>query len=139
MGLVRWLIGRGLRAASTLLGVATIAFVLLRVVGDPLAGLVPPGSAREDVAALRRAYGLDRPLPEQYLAFVIGAAPGDFAASWREGAPAAGRAGAPSGRRGGGGGRRWGRRWSGCRRRWHWSVRQPSSRPAAELSGGLPP
>jgi len=86
--MVGWLIGRLALAASTLLGVATVVFVLLRLVGDPLAGLVPPGSAPEDVAALRQAYGLDRPLAEQYVAFVASAATGDFGASWRQGRPA---------------------------------------------------
>lgn len=86
--MVRWLIARVALAASTLLGVATVVFVLLRLVGDPLAGLVPPGSAPEDVAALRQAYGLDRPLPEQYVAFVADAARGDFGESWRQGRPA---------------------------------------------------
>lgn len=86
--MVRWLIARVALAASTLLGVATVVFVLLRLVGDPLAGLVPPGSAPEDAAALRQAYGLDRPLPEQYVAFVADAARGDFGESWRQGRPA---------------------------------------------------
>lgn len=87
-GMVHWLIGRGALAASTLLGVATVVFVLLRVVGDPLSGLVPPGSAPADVAALRQAYGLDRPLPEQYAAFLADAARGEFGESWRQGRPA---------------------------------------------------
>jgi len=88
MGMVRWLITRGALAVSTMLGVATVVFVLLRVVGDPLAGLVPPGSAPEDVAALRQTYGLDRPLPEQYVGFVVAAARGEFGESWRQGRPA---------------------------------------------------
>jgi peptide/nickel transport system permease protein len=86
--MVGWLIGRVGLAVSTMLGVATVVFVLLRVVGDPLAGLVPPGSAPDDVAALRASYGLDRPLPEQYAAFVAAAARGDFGESWRQGRPA---------------------------------------------------
>lgn len=86
--MVRWFIARLGVGLATLLAVATIVFVLLRVVGDPLAGLVPPGSDPADVATLRQTYGLDRPLPEQYLAFVTAAAHGDFGESWRQGRPA---------------------------------------------------
>jgi peptide/nickel transport system permease protein len=73
-----------------LLGVATLVFGLVHVAGDPLSGLVPPGSSPEQTASIRRQYGLDRPLPAQYAAFLERAVRGDFGRSWRQGRPALG-------------------------------------------------
>ena len=53
-----------------------------------MAGLVPPGASPEVEAQLRQTYGLDRPLPEQYVTFVGRAMIGDFGESWRQGRPA---------------------------------------------------
>lgn len=54
-------------AVPTLLGVAVIVFVLLRVVpGDPIAMMIPPGAGAEDIANLRRVYGLDQPMLVQF-------------------------------------------------------------------------
>src|SRR5271154_6772213 len=69
-------------AAVTLLGVATIVFVLLRVVpGDPVAMMISPGATPADIAALRAHYGLDAPLPVQFLVWVGGLLRGDFGTS----------------------------------------------------------
>lgn len=52
----------------TLLGVAVITFVLLRVVpGDPIAMMIPPGASDADIAHLRTLYGLDKSIPEQFV------------------------------------------------------------------------
>jgi peptide/nickel transport system permease protein len=68
--------------------VVSVTFALLHLAGDPLAGLMPPGAAPEVESQIRAAYGLDRPLPEQYLDFVGRAMRGDFGDSWRQGRPA---------------------------------------------------
>ncbi len=81
-------LNRLLHAVAVLFGVVTLTFLLLHLGGDPLAGLVPPGSSPEVEAQLRHAYGLDRPLPEQYVTFVGRAIVGDFGESWRQGRPA---------------------------------------------------
>ena len=86
--MVRFLAGRLVYAAAVLLGVTSLVFGLIHLSGDPLAGLVPPGSSPEQVAALRQGYGLDRPLPEQYTRFVSRAVRGDFGQSWRQRRPA---------------------------------------------------
>jgi peptide/nickel transport system permease protein len=75
-------------AIAVLLGVTLLVFSLVHLSGDPLAGLLPPGSSPEQVAAIRAQLGLDRSLPEQYVSFLIRAAGGDFGESWREGRPA---------------------------------------------------
>lgn len=68
--------------AVTLLGVAVVAFVLLRVVpGDPVAMMIAPGASAEDVARLRAAYGLDRSVPAQFAIWLGDAARGDFGTS----------------------------------------------------------
>ncbi len=81
-------LNRLLHAVAVLFGVVSLTFLLLHLGGDPLAGLVPPGASPEVEAQLRHAYGLDRPLPEQYLTFVGRAMVGDFGESWRQGRPA---------------------------------------------------
>jgi peptide/nickel transport system permease protein len=69
-------------AAITLLGVATIVFVLLRVVpGDPIAMMISPGATPADIAALRAHYGLDASLPAQFLVWLKALAHGDFGVS----------------------------------------------------------
>jgi ABC-type dipeptide/oligopeptide/nickel transport system permease component len=55
-------------AVPTLIGVAIIVFVLLRVVpGDPIAMMMPPGASAADIDNLRRLYGLDQPILVQFL------------------------------------------------------------------------
>ncbi len=68
----------------------SIVFALLHFSGDPADALIPPGSDPADVAALRVKFGLDRPLPAQYLEYMRHAVRGDFGDSWRTGEPAMG-------------------------------------------------
>ena len=86
--MARFFLNRLLHAVAVLFGVVSVTFLLLHLGGDPLAGLVPPGASPEVEARLRQAYGLDRPLPEQYLTFAGRAMVGDFGESWRQGRPA---------------------------------------------------
>ncbi|MDQ4099104.1 MAG: ABC transporter permease [Chloroflexota bacterium] len=63
---------------------ASIAiFAMLHLSGDPLAGLLPPGSSPEATAALRQELGLDRPLVVQLVDHVAHTVRGDFGVSWR--------------------------------------------------------
>jgi len=51
--------------------VATIVFLLVHLTpGDPAAVLAGEAAGPQDVEVMRRALGLDRPLPEQYWAFL---------------------------------------------------------------------
>ena len=69
-------------AAITLVGVALIVFVLLRVVpGDPIAMMISPGASPSDIAALRAHYGLDAGLPEQFAVWASNLLHGDFGVS----------------------------------------------------------
>jgi peptide/nickel transport system permease protein len=64
---ISFLLHRLLWAIPTLIGVAVVVFVLVRVVpGDPIAMMLPPGATAEDVGRLRSLYGLDAPIATQF-------------------------------------------------------------------------
>jgi len=64
------LLRRLLLVPPTLVGVAIVVFVLLRVVpGDPIAMMIPPGASSEDIERLRAAYGLDTSIVVQLVAW----------------------------------------------------------------------
>ena len=76
------LMNRLLMAAITLVGVAVIVFVLLRVVpGDPIAMMISPGASEADIQALRAHYGLDASLPVQFAVWIKAVLMGDFGTS----------------------------------------------------------
>ena len=73
---------RLLWALPTLFGVAVLVFVLVRVVpGDPIAMMLPPGATAEDVGRLRALYGLDAPIPKQFVAWMGEVLRGNFGTS----------------------------------------------------------
>jgi peptide/nickel transport system permease protein len=54
-------------------------FVLVRIVpGDPISMMIPPGATESDVAQLRAHYGLDAPIPKQFILWVGDLAGGDL-------------------------------------------------------------
>jgi peptide/nickel transport system permease protein len=72
-----------------LLGISLITFILLQLVpGDP-ASIYYGGQAvsEEALAALRQAWGLDRPLPVRYLHYVAGLVQGNLGVSTHTGRP----------------------------------------------------
>ncbi|MDR7487038.1 MAG: ABC transporter permease [Armatimonadota bacterium] len=71
------------------LGVTTIAFLAIRLSGDPVALLVTEYATPEDMARVRRALGLDQPLWVQYARFLGDALRGNFGESLRFVKPAA--------------------------------------------------
>jgi peptide/nickel transport system permease protein len=79
---------RGLRALLTILFVMTFAFVVLRLSGDPALLIMSVDAPPEAIRAFREAWGLERPLWEQYFAYIGHAAVGDFGKSMRDGRPA---------------------------------------------------
>ena len=54
----------------------------MRVTGDPATLLVEPGASAEDLANIRRQFGLDRPLYEQYWHFIVSFLQGDLGHSF---------------------------------------------------------
>ena len=82
MQLFRTVLLRLLTTAVTLLGVAVIVFVVIRVVpGNPIAMMLPPGATDEDVARLTALYGLDKSIFRQFLIWAGGVLQGDFGTS----------------------------------------------------------
>ncbi len=82
MRLLRAVLLRLATTAVTLLGVAVVVFVVIRVVpGNPVAMMLPPGATEEDVARLTALYGLDRSIPEQFLVWGAGVLQGDLGTS----------------------------------------------------------
>ncbi|MCZ7567130.1 MAG: ABC transporter permease [Ardenticatenaceae bacterium] len=81
--MARYLISRLLQMIPPLFGLTLILFVLLRIGGDPVAHLVRPEASPEEIAAVRAAYGFDRPLHEQYLRSLVFMLRGDFGTSFR--------------------------------------------------------
>ena len=58
-------------AALAVLGVCTLIFLLIHLIpGDPVEVMLGEGASAADRVALRTALGLDRPLGEQYLAYL---------------------------------------------------------------------
>jgi peptide/nickel transport system permease protein len=69
-------------------GVVTLVFAALRLSGDPAATMLPGDASVDELGALRRQLGLDRPLWLQYVQFLGGALSGDFGTSFRHQQPA---------------------------------------------------
>jgi peptide/nickel transport system permease protein len=81
---MRWgeIIRRLVLIPPTLLGVAVVVFVLLRVVpGDPIAMMIPPGASPADIDRLRALYGLDQPVLQQFVIWIGQALSGNFGSS----------------------------------------------------------
>lgn len=78
----RFILRRVILGVLVCMTVLVISFVLTRVAGDPALAVAGPQATAQDVAAIRTAYGLDRPLPEQFLAWVGAVAQGDLGRSY---------------------------------------------------------
>lgn len=89
---MRYLARRALWTAVALLGVSVLIFLLVRLlpgnIVDILAGTEGQLS-REQRTAVLREFGLDRPLPVQYLLWLRGTLRGDLGWSFRSGQPVA--------------------------------------------------
>jgi peptide/nickel transport system permease protein len=78
----RYAIRRLLALVPVALGVATLTFAIIHLVpGDPVVAMLGETAAPADIAGMRHQLGLDRPLLEQYAAFLGGLAIGDLGES----------------------------------------------------------
>jgi peptide/nickel transport system permease protein len=87
--LTGYIIRRLIQAVGVVVGVSIVVFCLVRLIpGDPARIMLPEGAPEEQVQAMRRILGLDRPIPVQYMLFVAQAAGGDLGRSLFYGQPA---------------------------------------------------
>jgi len=88
MSLSRYIVGRLIQSLPVLLGILTITFVLANLIpGNPIEIMTEAGADEEIVRQLEARYGLDRPLHERYVSYVIAAAQGDLGQSIYYGVP----------------------------------------------------
>lgn len=86
--MIRYTLLRLIQLIPSLIGLSIILFILMRIGGDPVAHLVRPEASPDEVAAVRAAYGFDRPLYEQYFSSIGRILVGDFGESVRFRSPA---------------------------------------------------
>ncbi|HLU20607.1 MAG TPA: ABC transporter permease [Pusillimonas sp.] len=80
--MLKTILARLVSMALTMLGVAIVVFVLIRVApGNPIAMMLPPGATEADIARLTAMYGLDKSLFEQFIIWSGNALQGDFGTS----------------------------------------------------------
>jgi peptide/nickel transport system permease protein len=79
-----FVVRRVLQAIPTFLGITLLSFTVLRMApGDPILIMFGSQNLRADeLAALRSAYGLDQPLPIQYISWLGHLLTGDFGRSF---------------------------------------------------------
>ncbi len=80
-----YIIRRAWQSLTILLGVSVVVFGLMHLSGDPIRLLAPVDTTAEELEALRKLHGLDRPVPVQYWSFLSGVLRGDFGKSLRSG------------------------------------------------------
>lgn len=69
-------------AIPTLFMLSLIVFVVLRLIpADPLAMMLPPNATPADAAALRHQLGLDKPIPVQFVIWLVDALHGNLGSS----------------------------------------------------------
>jgi ABC-type dipeptide/oligopeptide/nickel transport system permease component len=83
----RYLINRGWQSLVTLVLATVVVFLGVRALpGDPALALAGEDRSPAAIEAIRHHYGLDQPIPIQFLEFVKNALHGDFGVSIRTGA-----------------------------------------------------
>jgi ABC-type dipeptide/oligopeptide/nickel transport system permease component len=66
----QFIVRRTIYSLITLFILSLTIFTVVRLTGDPVTFLAEPGARPEDLQRIRVEWGLDRPLPVQYLSFV---------------------------------------------------------------------
>ena len=76
------------QALPVLFGVILVTFVLTRALpGDPAAYFAGPAADEKSIAEIRKALGLDKPLPEQFLIYLRDLSKGELGTSISTGQP----------------------------------------------------
>jgi peptide/nickel transport system permease protein len=77
----RYILQRVLYAFVSLVLLSITIFCLVRLTGDPAILMAEPGAKEEDLQAIRREFGLDKPWVVQYAVFIRDIVHGDFGTS----------------------------------------------------------
>ncbi len=77
-----WLLRRLVQAVFVMLAMTVIVFVGVNVIGDPVEILISPDADQAERLRVIAAFGLDKPLWEQYLHFLGGVVQGDLGKSF---------------------------------------------------------
>jgi peptide/nickel transport system permease protein len=86
--MTRYILRRFVLVIPTLIGILTAVFVLLQLIpGDPAIALAGEKATAAQIERIREAYGLNRPLPVQYVEFVKTTVSFDFGRSLRTNQP----------------------------------------------------
>ena len=81
---LRFIATKVLRAIITLWMVVSFIFVILRISGDPLDTMLPDDADAELIEYYEKEWGLDRPLPEQYLLYFVSVFHGNLGISFKD-------------------------------------------------------
>jgi peptide/nickel transport system permease protein len=80
----QYIIRRFLQMIPIAFGILTLVFSLIHMIpGDPAVQIAGEGARAEDVAAIRKALGLDEPLWTQYVHYLAGVLRGDLGTSFQ--------------------------------------------------------
>lgn len=82
--MAQYIIRRLLQAVLVIFGVVTVVFFILQLTGDPVRLMLGENASEEDITSVRRQFGLDRPLHEQYFTYLRNVTRGDFGESIRQ-------------------------------------------------------
>ena len=85
--MTKLLISRGFQAIFTLWLVSMVVFGSVHLSGDPAMALTPQGASAEDIAVMKKKWGLDQPLPVQYGRWLAGVLQGDLGTGIRHNLP----------------------------------------------------
>ncbi len=83
-----YIIRRIIQGVIVLLAVSMICFVIFRYMGDPVLTLAGKYATFQQIQEVREAFGLDKPMLEQYVRFVWNALHGNFGISYVSRVPA---------------------------------------------------
>ena len=78
----QFMIRRTFYAVITLFILSLTIFTVVRLTGDPVTLMAEPGAQEADLALVRAEWGLDRPLPLQYAAFLRNIVTGELGQSF---------------------------------------------------------
>ena len=90
MWIINYLIHRLISLIPVIIGVTILVFIISHAIpGDPARMMAGQKASREAVENIRKSYGLDKPLPVQYLHYLAGLIQGDLGVSIRNHRPVA--------------------------------------------------